>query len=76
MAATILSAAFHGNVAFNTLADKRIVTASSDEPSLVDDTGSDASHITVNGEIGKLASNIGQVRDFAGVQWRSDYEPD
>jgi len=30
--------------------------------------------ITVNGEISKLASNIGQARVFAGVHWRSDYE--
>ena len=30
--------------------------------------------ITVNGEINKLASNIGQARDFAGIHWRSDYE--
>jgi hypothetical protein len=28
--------------------------------------------ITVNGEINKLASNIGQARDFAGINWRSD----
>jgi len=34
----------------------------------------DASDITVNGEINKLASNIGQARDFAGIHWRSDYE--
>jgi hypothetical protein len=72
--ATILKAAFDGNVAFNTLGDKRIVTASADGLSLVDYTGSDASQITVNGEIEKLASNIGQARDFAGIHWRSDYE--
>jgi membrane-associated phospholipid phosphatase len=72
--ATILKAAFDGSVAFNTLGDKRIVTASADGLSLVDYTGSDASQITVNGEIEKLASNIGQARDFAGIHWRSDYE--
>ena len=72
--ATILKAAFDGSVAFNTLGDKRIVTASADGLSLVDYTGSDASRITVNGEIEKLASNIGQARDFAGIHWRSDYE--
>jgi len=27
-----------------------------------------------NGEINKLASNIGQARDFAGIHWRSDFE--
>jgi hypothetical protein len=26
----------------------------------------------INGEINKLASNIGQARDIAGVHWRSD----
>jgi membrane-associated phospholipid phosphatase len=72
--ATILKAAFDGSVAFKTLGDKRIVTASADGLSLVDYTGSDASQITVNGEIEKLASNIGQARDFAGIHWRSDYE--
>jgi hypothetical protein len=72
--ATILKAAFDGSVAFNTLGDKRIVTASADGLSLIDYTGSDASQITVNGEIEKLASNIGQARDFAGIHWRSDYE--
>jgi membrane-associated phospholipid phosphatase len=72
--ATILKAAFDGSVAFNTLGDKRIVTASADGLSLVDYTGSDASQVTVNGEIEKLASNIGQARDFAGIHWRSDYE--
>jgi hypothetical protein len=72
--ATILKAAFDGNVAFNSLGDKRIVTASADGLSLADYTGSDARQITVNGEIEKLASNIGQARDFAGIHWRSDYE--
>jgi hypothetical protein len=38
-------AAFEGDVAFNTLVDKRIVMASRDGLSLVDYTGSDASQI-------------------------------
>jgi hypothetical protein len=50
------------------------VTASPDGLSLVPYTGSDADQITVNGEINKLASNIGLARDFAGIHWRSDYE--
>jgi len=41
---------------------------------LVPYTGSDANQITVASEINKLASNIGQARDFAGIHWRSDYE--
>jgi membrane-associated phospholipid phosphatase len=72
--ATILKAAFDGSVKFNTLPDGTIVTASEDGHSLVSYTGSDASQITVNGEINKLASNIGQARNFAGIHWRSDYE--
>jgi hypothetical protein len=72
--ATILKAAFDGSVQFNTLSNGTIVTASEDGASLVPYTGSDANQITVNGEINKLASNIGQARDFAGIHWRSDYE--
>ncbi len=72
--ATILKAAFDGSVAFNTLGDQRIVTASVDGLSLVDYTGADASQITVNNDTEKLASNIGQARDFSGIHWRSDYE--
>jgi hypothetical protein len=48
------------------------VTASPDGTALVPYTGSDAGQITVNGEINKLASNIGQARDFAGIHWRAD----
>jgi hypothetical protein len=73
--ATILKAAFDGSIKFNTLRDYRIVTASEkDGLSLVDYTGGDVDYITVNGEINKLASKIGQARNFAGIHWRSDYE--
>jgi hypothetical protein len=41
---------------------------------LVELSGADADQITKNGEIDKLASNIGLARDFAGIRWRSDYE--
>ena len=50
------------------------MTASEDGRSLVPYGGVDKDQITVNGEINKLASNIGQARDFAGIHWRSDYE--
>jgi hypothetical protein len=62
--ATILKAAFDGNIQFNTLGDKRIAAASNGDGgiSLVDYTGGDVNAITVNGEINKLASNIGQAR--------------
>jgi hypothetical protein len=72
--ATILKAAFDGSVPFNTLKDGAIVTAGEEGMSLVSYAGSDANEITVNGEIDKLASNIGLARDFAGIHWRSDYE--
>jgi membrane-associated phospholipid phosphatase len=72
--ATILKAAFDGSVPFNTIGDRRIVTASRDGLSVVDYRGSDANTITVHGEINKLASNIGKARDYAGIHWRSDYE--
>ena len=72
--ATILKAAFDGSVQFNTLNGGSIVTASEDGLSLVSYNGADADQITVNGEIDKLASNIGLARDFAGIHWRSDYE--
>ena len=72
--ATILKAAFDGNVQFNTLTDGMIVTPSKNGQELLPYTGSDANDITVNGEIDKLASNIGLARDFAGIHWRSDYE--
>ena len=50
------------------------VVASSDGLSLVPYPGSDASQITVGGELNKIASNIGIGRNHAGVHWRSDYE--
>jgi hypothetical protein len=69
--ATFLKVAFDGSVQFNTL--RPIQHASADGLSLIPYTESDANDITVNGEINKLASNIGIGRNFAGVHWRSDY---
>jgi hypothetical protein len=40
---------------------------------LVAYTGSDASQMTVGGELNKLAGNIATFRNAAGVHWRSDY---
>jgi hypothetical protein len=40
---------------------------------LVAYTESDASLMTVGGELNKLAANMGAGRDLAGVHWRSDY---
>ena len=70
--ATILKAAFDGDVPFSALTSGDIVMADEDGLLLVPYTGSDASQITVNGEINKLASNIGMGRDFAGIHWQSD----
>jgi hypothetical protein len=71
--ATILKAAFDGSVLYNQLPrNGAIVTANGDGMQLIPYTGSDGRQITVNGEINKLASNIGQARDFAGIHWRSD----
>jgi hypothetical protein len=48
------------------------VVASDDGQSLLPYTGADADQITVGGELNKLADNIAQGRDMAGVHWRSD----
>ncbi|HET7461175.1 MAG TPA: vanadium-dependent haloperoxidase [Longimicrobium sp.] len=49
------------------------VVASSTGLSLVAYTGADAGHMTVGGELNKLAGNIALFRNAAGVHWRSDY---
>ena len=49
------------------------VIASADGLSLEPYTGPDAGSLTVGGEIDKLAGNIAQGRNAAGVHWRSDY---
>ena len=71
--ATILKAAFNGSTPFASLTGGSIVAASEDGLSLVPYTGPDAAQITVNGEINKLASNIGMARNHAGIHWRTDY---
>jgi hypothetical protein len=72
--ATILKAAFNGSTPFASLTGGSIVTASDDGLTLAPYTGTDAAQMTVNGEINKLASNIGVARDHAGIHWRSDYQ--
>ncbi|MEZ6197085.1 MAG: vanadium-dependent haloperoxidase [Planctomycetota bacterium] len=49
------------------------VVASADGLSLVPYTGPDAGSLTVGDELNKLAANIAQGRNMAGVHWRSDY---
>ena len=50
------------------------LTTTSDGLSLVPYTGSDASQMTVGGELNKLASNVGFGRVFAGIHWRQDIQ--
>jgi hypothetical protein len=83
--ATILKAAVDGSFPYHELPNSitpsgpvdtgvtTIVTASGDGLSLILYTGADADRLTLNGEINKLASNIGLARNFAGIHWRSDY---
>jgi hypothetical protein len=71
--ATILKAAFDGSLPYNKLPKNGgIVSANADGSALVSYSGLDADRITINGEIDKLASNIGQSRNMAGVHWRAD----
>jgi hypothetical protein len=71
--APILKAAFNGSISFQTLANGAIQVTSEDGLSLAPYFGTDSEQITTNGEINKLASNIGLGRNFAGVHWRTDY---
>jgi len=48
------------------------LTTTSDGLSVVPYTGSDASQMTVGGELNKLASNIGIGRAISGIHWRQD----
>jgi membrane-associated phospholipid phosphatase len=71
--ATILKAAFDGTTPYRELRKNGgIVSANSDGSDLVSYSGPDIDRITINGEIDKLASNIGQSREMAGVHWRAD----
>jgi hypothetical protein len=71
--ATMLKAGFNGTLPFYKLTNGTIQVASEDGTALAAYAGADADQITINGEINKLASNIGLGRDFAGVHWRTDY---
>jgi membrane-associated phospholipid phosphatase len=50
------------------------LTTTSDGLSVVSYSGSDASQMTVGGELNKLASNVGFGRVFAGIHWRQDVQ--
>ena len=49
------------------------VVASADGTALEAYAGSDASSLTIGGELNKLASNMAIGRNFAGIHFRSDY---
>jgi hypothetical protein len=66
--ATLLKAFFNENA----LMENPLV-ANADGTALVPYEGSDATRLTVGGELNKLAGNISLFRDAAGVHWRSDY---
>ncbi|HEX2202870.1 MAG TPA: vanadium-dependent haloperoxidase [Longimicrobium sp.] len=65
---TILKAFFNEGVAI-----ENPVQSNATGTALVAYTGSDASQMTVGGELNKLAGNIALFRNAAGVHWRSDY---
>ena len=48
------------------------LTTTSDGLSVAPYTGSDASQMTVGGELNKLASNVGIGRALSGIHWRQD----
>src|SRR5438445_453352 len=65
---TVLKAFFNtDNVAF-----PNPMISAPDGLSLTSYSGADAGQITLTGELNKLASNIAQARNIAGLHWRSD----
>ncbi|MEA5514345.1 vanadium-dependent haloperoxidase [Nodularia sp. UHCC 0506] len=52
---------------------KNPVVPNDDGTELIAYTGADAGHLTVGGELNKVAANISLGRDGAGVHWRTDY---
>ena len=65
---TVLKAFFNtDNVAF-----PNPMVSAPDGLSLTSYTGADAGQITLTGELNKLANNIAQARNIAGLHWRSD----
>jgi hypothetical protein len=75
---TMLKAMFDGSVKIADLlrdgdTQYRVpVVSSSDGLSLIPYDGDDIDRMTVEGELNKVASNIGMGRNHAGVHWRSD----
>lgn len=76
---TILKAWFDGSKELVKLMDPftgqplKPVKAAADGLSLVTDGVADAGQLTIEGELNKVAANIGIGRNVAGVHWRSDH---
>lgn len=67
---TVLKAWFEDSTRISDLTTP--VEPSPDGLSLVPYTGADASQMTVGGELNKVAYNVANGRNIAGVHWRSD----
>lgn len=67
---TILKAWFNESTTISSLTTP--VAPTSDGLSLVPYAGADAAQMTVGGELNKIASNVANGRNIAGVHWRSD----
>jgi hypothetical protein len=70
---TIVKAWFDDLAPISAVPGLQVVQASEDGFSLVPYTGSDASQMTVGGEMNKVAANIAIGRNHAAVHWRYDY---
>jgi len=69
---TVLKALFKTDVKLASL-DVPVMQPDAGGTKLLPYTGADAGELTVEGELNKLAANVGIARNFAGVHWRSDY---
>jgi membrane-associated phospholipid phosphatase len=67
---TVLKAMFDGTTPISRLAQP--LDATLDGLNVVTYTGADAGLLTVNGELEKIAYNVANGRNVAGVHWRSD----
>ncbi len=70
---TIVKAWFDDLAPITAVPALQIVQASEDGFSLLPYTGTDASQMTIGGELNKVAANIAIGRSHAAVHWRYDY---
>jgi len=69
---TVLKALFKTDVTLASLG-MPVMQPNAGGTMLVPYTGADRDALTLEGELNKLAGNVGIARNFAGVHWRSDY---